>query len=48
MGQSINIYIFHPYSMVKNHRTGIEIGNIQAVMDGELDDFINGYLQMMV
>lgn len=47
-GSQIRSYIFHPYSMVKDHRTGIEIGNIQAVMDGELDDFINGYLQMMV
>lgn len=47
-GSQIRSYIFHPYSMVKDHRTGIEIGNIQAVMDGELDEFINSYLQMMV
>ncbi len=47
-GSQIRSYIFHPYSMVKDHRTGIEVGNIDAVMDGELDDFINGYLQMMV
>ena len=43
-GSQIRTYVFHPYNMVKDHRTNIETGNIQAVMDGELDIFINGYL----
>lgn len=46
-GSQIRSYVFHPYSMVKDHRTNIEAGNIQGVMDGDLDAFINGYLQMM-
>ncbi len=46
-GSQIRSYVFHPYSMVKDHRTNEEMGNIQAVMDGELDSFINAYLQMM-
>lgn len=46
-GSQIRSYVFHPYSMVKDHRTNQETGNIQAVMDGELDIFINSYLQMM-
>jgi len=46
-GSQIRSYVFHPYSMVKDHRTNQETGNIQAVMDGELDPFINAYLQMM-
>lgn len=46
-GSQIRSYIFHPYSMAKDHRTGVEIGNIQGVMDGDLDEFINVYLQMM-
>lgn len=46
-GSQIRSYVFHPYSMVKDHRTNEEMGNIQAVMDGELDPFINAYLQMM-
>ena len=46
-GSQIRSYIFHPYSMAKDHRTGVEIGNIQAVMDGDLDELINAYLQMM-
>ncbi|KRL02899.1 Bacterial peptide Chain Release Factor 2 [Liquorilactobacillus capillatus DSM 19910] len=44
-GSQIRSYVFHPYSMVKDHRTGYETGNAQGVMDGELDDFINAYLQ---
>ncbi|MBN7274305.1 peptide chain release factor 2 [Ligilactobacillus pobuzihii] len=44
-GSQIRSYVFHPYSMVKDHRTNHETGNIQAVMDGELDPFINSYLQ---
>ena len=46
-GSQIRSYVFHPYSMVKDHRTNVETGNIQAVMDGDLDPFINAYLQMM-
>ena len=45
-GSQIRSYVFHPYTMVKDHRTGHEIGNITAVMDGELDPFINAYLIM--
>ncbi len=44
-GSQIRSYIFHPYSMVKDHRTNFETGNIQNVMDGDLDGFINAYLQ---
>ncbi|NMA95823.1 MAG: peptide chain release factor 2 [Clostridiales bacterium] len=44
-GSQIRSYVFHPYSMVKDHRTNAEMGNIQAVMDGDLDIFINAYLQ---
>lgn len=43
-GSQIRSYVFHPYSMVKDHRTGVEKGNIQAVMDGELNDFIKAFL----
>jgi len=45
-GSQIRSYVFHPYNMVKDHRTNVETGNIQAVMDGELDMFIHAYLQM--
>ena len=44
-GSQIRSYVFHPYSMAKDHRTNIEIGNVQAVMDGEIDEFIEGYLR---
>jgi peptide chain release factor 2 len=44
-GSQIRSYIFHPYSMVKDHRTNFETGNVQAVMDGDLDDFIDAYLK---
>lgn len=46
-GSQIRSYVFHPYNMVKDHRTSVEEGNIQAVMDGDIDAFINEYLQMM-
>ncbi len=44
-GSQIRSYVFCPYTMVKDHRTGCETGNITAVMDGELDEFINDYLK---
>ncbi|MCL2665892.1 MAG: peptide chain release factor 2, partial [Defluviitaleaceae bacterium] len=43
-GSQIRSYVFHPYSMVKDHRTNAETGNVQAVMDGSLDMFMNSYL----
>lgn len=46
-GNQIRSYVFHPYSMVKDHQTGYETGNIQAVMDGDLDEFIRAFLQRM-
>lgn len=45
-GSQIRSYVFHPYSLVKDHRTNVEVGNVQAVMDGEIDDFIIAYLKM--
>lgn len=44
-GSQIRSYVFHPYNLVKDHRTNVETGNIQAVMDGDIDMFIEGYLQ---
>lgn len=43
-GSQIRSYVFHPYNLVKDHRTGVETSNVQAVMDGNLDDFIKGFL----
>lgn len=43
-GSQIRSYVFHPYKMIKDHRTDFEVGNIQPVMDGELDGFIKAYL----
>lgn len=44
-GSQIRSYVFHPYKMVKDHRTGYEVGNVDAVMDGDLDGFIESYLK---
>ena len=44
-GSQIRSYVFHPYKMVKDHRTGYEVGNVDAVMDGDLDGFIEEYLK---
>ena len=46
-GSQIRSYVFMPYPLVKDHRTGCENGNVQAVMDGELDSFINAYLKAL-
>lgn len=46
-GNQIRSYVFQPYTMVKDHRTGVESGNVDAVMDGGLDGFINGYLKWL-
>lgn len=43
-GSQIRSYVFQPYTLVKDHRTNVENGNIQAVMDGDLDMFINAFL----
>ncbi len=45
-GSQIRSYVFHPYKMIKDHRTDYEVGNINPVMDGELDGFIKAYLMM--
>ncbi len=47
-GSQIRSYVFHPYTMVKDLRTGYEVGNIQAVMDGDLDGFIYSYLRTLI
>lgn len=44
-GSQIRSYVFHPYKMVKDHRTGYEVGNVDAVMDGDLEGFVESYLR---
>lgn len=46
-GSQIRSYVFNPYNLVKDHRTNVEVGNIQGVMDGDLDVFINAYLRSL-
>ena len=45
-GSQIRSYVFMPYTLAKDHRTGFENGNINAVMDGDIDGFISAYLKM--
>ena len=47
-GSQIRSYVFHPYSLVKDHRTNTEVGNVQAVMDGEIDPSIDAYLRSRI
>lgn len=47
-GSQIRSYVFMPYTLVKDHRTGVEIGNIESVMNGDINKFINAYLKMSV
>ena len=46
-GSQIRSYVFCPYTMVKDHRTGYEVGNVQGVMDGDLNEFMKAYLKML-
>ena len=46
-GSQIRSYVFQPYTMVKDHRTGAEVGNVNAVMDGDLEVFINEELKTL-
>ncbi len=47
-GRQIRSYVFHPYSLLKDHRTNTEVGNVQAGMDGEIDPFIDAYLRSRI
>ena len=44
-GSQIRSYVFCPYTLVKDHRTNFEVGNVQGVMDGDIDEFIAAYLK---
>ena len=45
-GSQIRSYVFNPYRLVKDHRTNLEVGNLERVMDGDIDMFIDAYLRM--
>ena len=47
-GSQIRSYVFCPYTLVKDHRTNYETGNVQAVMDGEINGFIENYLKSLI
>jgi peptide chain release factor 2 len=44
-GSQIRSYVFQPYTLVKDHRTGVEVGDVQRVMDGDIEPFVTGYLR---
>jgi peptide chain release factor 2 len=45
-GSQIRSYVFNPYRMVKDHRTNLEVGDLERVMNGDIDMFVDGYLRM--
>jgi peptide chain release factor 2 len=45
-GSQIRSYVFNPYRMVKDHRTNVEVGNLEKVMDGDIDIFIDAFLRL--
>src|SRR5699024_11575367 len=47
-GSQIRSYIFHPYAMVKDHRTNVDIGDAQGVIDGDIDPLIDAYLRSQI